>query len=137
MGLLADFFVSEPARAALYAQDDSQFPDKVEFGSFTSLHLAILWEILGGGDYSDLMDQMPELLQEDEDGPWIFELPVTFLNTLTSATPDALRAANVKWAASEDWNTDPADTWPIIEAMVSLATRALASNRGLYFYNSL
>lgn len=135
VGLLAELYVSEPARAALYAQDDSQFPDKKEFGGFTSLELATLWEILAGGDAVDLMDEMP-LILEDED-TWIWEMPSAFLAVLTSATPDALRAANVKWAACEELRADPADTWPIVEALISHGSKAVASNRGLYFFNRL
>ncbi len=135
MGLLAELYISEPARAALYAQDDSQFPDRAEFGGFTSLELATLWENLGGGDAIALMDQMPSILDEEE--TWIWEMPPAFINVLTSATPEALRAANVKWAACEELQAAPSDTWPIVEALVSLGSKAVSSNRGLYFYNSL
>jgi len=128
-------YVSEPARAALYAQDDSKFPDKLEFGGFTSLELATLWGILASGDAVDLMDEMPLILEAED--TWIWEMPPAFINVLSSASPDALRAANVKWAACEEFRADPADTWPIVDALISLGSKATSSNRGLYFYNSL
>ena len=135
MSLLATFFISDPANAVRFDQDPDSFPDIAEFRGLTFLEMSTLWAALTGGDWEELMDAMPCLLEADEGRRLIYQLPQEFLQALTSATEDQLRRATVAWAATEEMDCDPREAAPIVSALVALSRKALESGRGVFLWN--
>ena len=142
MAVLSEIFATKHrgalARAdALDAGEDA--PDEVphlELADVTTLELEVLGEIaartlrFGTGDL--------ELEEVDLDHESLFELPPFLCEVLVelgkAEDPDALADVAAAWAQSEEMDSTPAVTQPVVTDLVELVTTATRDGLNVYLW---
>jgi len=144
MSILCDLFVADPSDAQHYEErfDDDEWVGRFErrqFGGLTQLEFEILWAIVEGRPWDPQTYSLEWIGEPPEGGEsWLLRFPPAFVASLTALKdPREVAAIAAKWARTEELNCSPADIAPVVEALMELATSAVASKRSLFLWGSL
>jgi hypothetical protein len=144
MGLLCDLFVTTRDDALLYEtclrQDEEARRRKyspLEFKRLTSLEFGTLWAILEGKSWDPARHMLIDVAFGDDNQSWLHEFQAEYVLLLSTRQSNDVKRIAAMWAATEEINGTPDDVIPIIEALVSLARKAMSEKRGLYMWGSL
>ena len=100
----------------------SYHPDK-EFLGIELLEpvlLSKLGEIIGAGEYNDLIDAFSLKYSEGEDGPWATEIPKSFVDKVTNLPAKGFEQTAKEWAESEEFKLNATDEIIVQEHLIDL-----------------
>jgi len=106
-----------------------------------NIKLATLSCSISGVDYSDVLQSSFKLVGGDEDdGPWVYELPSEFLQSLASIDKSQLGLIAKRWLLTEElqmdrWSLDDANHC-ITELSVH-ANKAIQSGKSMYLWMAM
>jgi hypothetical protein len=141
MGVLTDIVVAHAAEAenVLRADVPSEAFDGIDANGIDHVKLGTLWELLSGkSDAVDEVVQMPLLAGDEEDGPWVFQIPPALVASLAALDDGAIESTASAWARTEeflDWH--PSDVVTVLRELCGAAQRATAQAKDLLMWNCL
>lgn len=138
MSLVADIYVSRDDEAARYDTNPTEFADRAEFSSFTSLELSTLWAILRQTEWTvEMMSAFSSVLVVDDGERLIERFPAELVSALADLPADRLVSVTKQWAETEEINCSPEDIQPVVQGLTRLAGIARGSGQNLYIWNSV
>ena len=146
MGVIADFFIADPAEAIRYAnrieephegEEIALLLNPVQFNGITDLEIGTLWAILERSEW-DIEKHMPEDIYVEEDGEsWLHRFPDELTSLLANSNADGLESASEQWAKTEEIDCDAADLQPLLKDLQSLARQAISTGQSIYLWGCL
>lgn len=133
----SDFFVSEPARAKDYLISRRDFADDDQSGweCITPAELSTLYAIVDGCEWSrSLLESFVLIAATEGNRQEIYGFPRTFVERFARLTAAEVETATTAWAQTEEMNCAEAAARPVIEDLVILSKKALATQRSLYLW---
>jgi hypothetical protein len=145
MGVLTDFVVADPADASRVG--NSACPSRdfagMDAKGIETVKLGRLSANLAGEPYDrSFMGASALRYETSEDGPWVFELPPTFVHPLVGLDAEELRSAAISRPETEGfspkygrWSADIVQT--LLEELAALCRRAAAEDKAVLMWMSL
>ena len=144
MSILADFFVSTPEQAMLYASSIEAHRalkatlQPFETNGLTPLELGTLWAILAGTEYDAKKHALEEVRWGERNESWLFRLPDELVGFLAGMNQHALESASDAWSQSEELQCSPRDVQPALTTLRDLADRQTrVDGQSLYLWGSV
>lgn len=152
MGILTDYFAApddERASTATLASpgvpdpltDQPAFATVALQGIDPFVVLGTLTSLLAGRPYAEVTKDTRHgslVATAGDEGPWVVSVTDELVAALAGATPAALDAVAVRWAATEELEgTDPADLADALHRLAALCVRADDAGHRVYCWTSL
>ena len=117
MGVMTSFFLADPTLISTFNRDfvPLAFQPRIDVTGITTLELSTLLAIVSGQAYEiRIMDQFIPIIEE-ETGPWLYQIPNTFVTALGQTSETAVQDFAEAWLATDELvDADP----PAIEALL-------------------
>jgi hypothetical protein len=142
MGILCDLFVADPVDAPHYADESDDYKwaqemESVPLGGLTQLEFELLWALMEGRPWDPETHALMHI-GEESDETWLFRFPTTFVQLLAALPESRVPAVAQQWAQTEEMGGgNSEDVEGLISTLTELASKASASNRGLFLWGSL
>lgn len=108
----------------------------VELPSLDPLKLLTLYTIVADVEFDeDMIELFPMVGGDEEEGPWVVEIPAVLRDALVALPADKLPEAASQWADTDElqdegWSTDQAGL--VIESLKKLASLSKTTAQQLY-----
>lgn len=141
MGILTDFFVTGPDRAALLAftsLDGSGVP-MFEAKSIDPVKVSTLFRIASNGR-ADLATVHDRVDVDRREGPWLVVIRDEVTEVIAGIADDEIAQVADAWAATQEWRLDHAEPGvlsPVLRQLRDLARQAAPPAERLYLRISL
>jgi hypothetical protein len=111
----------------------------IDIKGIDSVRLAELHAVVSGTKVKALLDQYEPLPLTPDDERWLFRVPAALTEALAVLAPEQREDVARRWAqcesmASDDWGNDVCE---VLDAIADLASRTIASGKGLFLWMSL
>ena len=140
MGLLSDFFISTTEEFATYGESDSfNVEDRCQYKYITPLEASSLLITVEGGsrDPVEGIDEF-KLLTPEEGDEWTMSCPPKFLSLMASLNDGLIASAAERCVSSISTIAYTVDDYvQLLSDLRRLATRAEATGKSMYLWNSL
>lgn len=140
--MLTDILIASKDEASTIFDQYPQRKDwsSLELKGLDNFKLAALLTVLGSTADAEALEGEECLVASNEDGPWLFLLPITFRDTLAAIPASELRAVAERWVTQEDLAIDRwsvADVEPCIGMLNEHAKKSLEADKDLLLWMSL
>src|SRR4051812_27646642 len=132
MGLLSDFFAASEDEIAELPElgPEGRFPT-VAAKNVTNVELATLCGIATGrdidvesGGFEALLNEIEDVREPGEDGPWVFRVPDSLVEALAAADEARVRDIAREWASTEEWQLSGANADDLVWLVSDLSRLA-------------
>ena len=117
MGVITCFFLADPTAISTFNRDlvPLTFQPRIDVTGITTLELSTLVAIITGRPYDiTILEQFIPIIEE-ETGPWLYQIPNTFVTALAQTSETAVQDFAEAWLATDELvDADP----PAIEALL-------------------
>jgi hypothetical protein len=135
MSILSDIFLATPAEAPAYDGSVSSI-ERLQTKSLTPLELSLLRALLSGEEWEvSRINEFSEVVSSDEE--WIFQFPTAFTQMLATLGEAEVETSSREWAETEELACEPGEIQPVVEELVLLARKSVASGKPLFLWMSL
>jgi len=142
MGILTDFVIATVDEAA--AIGDAIRPadtwPTLEAKGVETINLMTLCSIVTGTEYEDDLELFPLVGGNEEQGPWVFQLPDMFLNAIAAMPDGDVTAVASAWAQTEEMEMGgwpPAETAEFLRDFKAHVQRAVDGGSSMFLWLSL
>ena len=104
MGVMTSFFLADPTLISTFNRDfvPLAFQPRIDVTGITTLELSTLLAIVSGQAYEiRIMDQFIPIIEE-ETGPWLYQIPNTFVTALGQTSETAVQDFAEAWLATDE-----------------------------------
>ncbi|MDR3692152.1 MAG: hypothetical protein P4L46_22415 [Fimbriimonas sp.] len=138
VGILSEFFVSDPGRAATYDLEAWTEDDIFLCGDLLPMHMELLWAVLQGREWEpEMADEFEPVAGRNEEDSWLVRFPDGLTAALAEFDDDRLNRARVDWAHTEEIAVDPAELAHVISGLQRLSKHARTTGKSVYIWGSL
>ena len=144
MGVLTDIVIADRTDAERVGRSPCPYTtfDGIDAKGIDTVKLGTLSGILTNSPFDPDFIANDCLFQGGDEGPWVFEVPSTFVRHLASLISKELLHTGTRWAASEELSPRY-DHWPaedvheVLGRLVALARRAVEAKKSVLIWMSL
>jgi hypothetical protein len=140
--MLTDILIASKDEASTIFDQYPQRKDwsSLELKGLDNFKLAALLTVLGSTAEAEALEGEECLITSNEDGPWLFLLPIAFRDKLAALPTSEFRAIAVRWVAHEElaidrWSVE--DVEPGISMLSEHAKKSVEAGKDLLLWMSL
>lgn len=141
MSVQSDFIIctEDEAKSGKIDIDWPVGADRIHMKGLTTVELATLQEILEMGSFDAALDAIQSVYEVSEnDGPWVFAIPVEFVDRLNALESDEIETAVEQWGKTDELqHLEKDEVKFIFDSLLDAAARAEAEGKPLYMWNAL
>lgn len=142
MGVLSDLVTAPADAAAAICRSTTPARDfgGVDIKGIDTIKLSLLHAQLTGEDVDSLLPAYDPIVSASDDGPWVFLLPVAFVQRLATLGATERSAAGAQWARAEEFALDgwsPSDVDAVLTTICAEARSAETAGKELFLRMAL
>lgn len=105
MGVLTDFVVANESEATEVAKAHGDSPrwKRWDCKGIDNILLAGLYEALTDRPADETMDEVEQIAEGGDDGPWVYLVPRQWIEAIAGIDDDHMVAASRAWALFDEW----------------------------------